>query len=65
MIVDFYAFLAEAEQRRRDLGLTETETELELLRNKGSARTTAKRELLARTQARAIGSGAAMPRSHF
>lgn len=65
MTTDFYAFLREAEQRKCDLGMIETDGDVEALRNKGSARTTAKRELLAKAQARASKAGSTMPPSYF
>jgi hypothetical protein len=53
MTVDFYAFVQEAEQRKRELGIVETAEVVEAMRNKGSNRTVAKRDLLGRLQKRA------------
>ncbi len=65
MKFDFYAFLAEAERRKAELGISNDEASTEELRNKGGSRSAAKRRLLARAKERARGSGRPAARSYF
>ena len=57
MAVDFYAFVQEAEQRKRELGIIESAEDVEAMRNKGGNRTPAKRDLLDRMHKRARKAG--------
>lgn len=57
MTFDFYAFVAEAENRKRSLGLDESPAAVDAMRNKGGSRTPAKREMLARIDRRARAAG--------
>jgi hypothetical protein len=57
MIVDFYAFVADVEQRQRDLGIDQSAEATERLRNKGGRRTPEKRAMLARMATRAEAAG--------
>lgn len=65
MKFDFYAFLAEAERRKAELGISDEEASTEALRNKGGSRTAAKRRLLARAEDRARDAGRRAVRSYF
>ena len=65
MKFDFYAFLAETERRKAELGICDDEASTDALRNKGGARTAAKRRLLARAEERARDAGRAAIRSYF
>ncbi|MBS1098554.1 hypothetical protein JK191_13590 [Gluconobacter sphaericus] len=51
--------------RKKALGLTETPERIESLRNKGSLRTPAKRELLRRMKSRAKAAGKNPVRAYF
>ena len=57
MIVDFYAFVADVEQRQRELGIDQSPAAIERLRNKGGRRTPQKRAMLARMAERAEAAG--------
>lgn len=59
MTFDFYAFVAEAEIRKRVLGVDETPAVIDAMRNRGDRRTPAKRALLRRIDARARSAGRA------
>lgn len=65
MIVDFYAFVAEAEQRQRDLGIDQSAEAIEALRNKGGRRTPEKRAMLARMAQRAEAAGRNPVPAHY
>ena len=65
MKFDFYAFLAEAERRKAELGIRDDEASIEKLRNKGGSRTAAKRRLLARAEKRARSAGRPVVSSYF
>lgn len=65
MRFDFYAYLVEAEERKRELGLTDETAVTEVLRNKGGARTPRKRVALERMEQRARAAGRKPVRAHF
>ncbi len=53
MKFDFYAFVAEAEKRKCELGILDDAAATEVLRNKGGSRTPRKRASLERMEQRA------------
>ncbi|NML96114.1 hypothetical protein [Novosphingobium olei] len=65
MRFDFYVFLADAEKRKRELGLADDDPFTEDLRNKGGARTQRKRAMLERLEQRACAVGRKPLRAHF
>ena len=65
MAVDFYAFLDEAEQRKRDLGIDDSEPAIDALRNKGARRSAGKRALLSAIEKRSLSSGKTPRRSYY
>lgn len=65
MRFDFYAFITEAEQRKRELGLSDDAAAVEALRNKGGTRTPRKRALLERSEQRARKAGRKPIPAHF
>lgn len=65
MIVDFYAFVAETEQRQRDLGIDQSAEATEALRNKGTRRTPRKRAMLAAMAERARSAGRRAIPAHY
>ncbi|MES2301017.1 MAG: hypothetical protein V4521_02915 [Pseudomonadota bacterium] len=65
MRFDFYAFITEAEQRKRELGLSEDAATVEALRNKGGTRTPRKRAMLQRMDQRARKAGRKPIPAHF
>ena len=50
-------FLAQVEARKAALGMSDTPAATEVMRNKGARRTSEKRELLRRVEARAVAAG--------
>ncbi|MBC2664228.1 hypothetical protein H7F51_01710 [Novosphingobium flavum] len=65
MKFDFYAFIAEAEQRKRNLGILDDPAATEALRNKGGARTPRKRAMLERMKQRARAVGRKPITAHY
>ncbi len=58
-------FLAGVEKRKAVLGLSETSAGIDAMRNKGGRRTSAKRELLRRTDKRAKAAGLSPVTSYY
>lgn len=65
MKFDFYAFVAETEAYKQEIGLTETPAATESLRNKGVARSSRKRNMLARMEKRAQSAGRKSLPAHY
>lgn len=62
MTLDFYTFVSEAEQRKRQLEIDESPEAVDAMRNKGRRRSPEKRAMLANASARARAAGrAAVP----
>ncbi|MDE1916831.1 MAG: hypothetical protein KGJ57_12630 [Sphingomonadales bacterium] len=65
MKFDFYAFVAEAEAYKQQMGLEDTPAATEALRNKGDNRTSQKRGMLARLERRAREAGRQSLPGHY
>lgn len=65
MTFDFYVFVAEADKRKRRLGVDESSAAVDAMRNKGGRRTPAKRAMLARIDARARAAGRTPVRAYY
>jgi hypothetical protein len=63
--LNLYAFIAEAEGRRRELFIDDSPAATDALRNKGERRTPAKREMLRRMDERGRMAGAEPLRSYY
>ena len=63
--VDLVVWLTRVRARKAELGIVDTAERVERLRNKGGNRTPEKRELMRRTDERALASGQVPVRSHY